>query len=215
MYSCNIFAVTDFSKKSGDFGALSATDIRVIALTYMMEARVIGTDHLKEAPTIKRTTEFYKPSVDVNQSDHVSSKVPGFYMPSNESDEESGDEENDVIEEENTDIPQECFRSAVNQNENKSDNADVLQKPLKDSESIELSHEYVSDEEVEGQDEDDDEGIDEEDDEGWITPGNYMKKKDQMAMVNEKELIQNVEVACMTSDFAMQVRIILNRVNNR
>ena len=163
----------------------------------MMEAKVNGTDHLKEAPTIKRTTEFYKPSGDVNQSDHVSSKVPGFYMPSNESDEESGDEEHDDIIEEQCDTSQDYFHSGDIQNESKGDNADVLQKQLQDSESTEPSHDYNSDEDNEGSD---------EDDEGWITPGNYTKKKDQMAMVNEKELLQNVEVACMTSDFAMQVR---------
>ena len=30
-------------------------------------------------------------------------------------------------------------------------------------------------------------------------------------MANEKELAETVEVACMTSDFAMQVRIILKQ----
>merc|ERR1712020_368011 len=48
------------------------------------------------------------------------------------------------------------------------------------------------------------ESNEENEDEGWITPGNYAKKKEQMATINEKELAREVEVACMTSDFAMQ-----------
>ena len=59
--------MTDFSKKSGDFGSLSATDIKVLALTYMLEANTVGIDHLKETPTIQRTTEFYNPKVNVKQ----------------------------------------------------------------------------------------------------------------------------------------------------
>ena len=188
-----LFTVTDFSKKSGDFGALSATDIRVLALTYMMEANVNGTDHLKEAPTIKRTTEFYKPSQDVSQTDHTSSKMPGFYMPSGESDDESADEE-EIVEtlEETTESSQ-----THSENLNIETEIDTIQNQLKDSDSAEnLSEGETLDSENEAV---------EDDDEGWITPANYSKKKEQLAMVNEKELIQNVEVACMTSDFAMQV----------
>ena len=41
---------------------------------------------------------------------------------------------------------------------------------------------------------------------GWITPGNLAKMKSQLERAHEKELSERVEVACMTSDFAMQVR---------
>ena len=157
----------------------------------MMEANVNGTDHLKEAPTIKRTTEFYKPSQDVNPTDHTSSKMPGFYMPSGESDDESTDEE------EIADTPQETTKSSQPHSENLSNEneIDTIEKPSKNSDSEEY---IVEDETFESENE-------AGEDEGWITPANYSKKREQMAMVNEKELIQNVEVACMTSDFAMQV----------
>ena len=160
----------------------------------MMEANVNGTDHLKEAPTIKRTTEFYKPSQDVNQTDHTSSKMPGFYMPTGESDDESADEEEIV------DTLEETTESSQPHSENLNNEIeiDTIQKILKDSDSEEN---LIEDETFDSENE-----AVEDDDEGWITPGNYSKKKEQMAMVNEKELIQNVEVACMTSDFAMQVR---------
>ena len=165
----------------------------------MMEAKVNGTDHLKEIPTIKRTTEFYKPSENVNQSDHASSKMPGFYMPSDDSDDEAADEkeEGDTLEEP-TESSHHSFVN-YNKNEKEEDSINLVQKPLQDVDANENSADNES--------HDSNSDNVEDDDEGWITPANYSKKKEQMAMVNEKELIENVEVACMTSDFAMQVRL--------
>ena len=58
----------------------------------MLEAANVGTAHLKEIPTIKRTTEFYNPKPEAKPQDTVSTAVPGFYMPSDESEEESENE---------------------------------------------------------------------------------------------------------------------------
>ena len=44
--------VSDFSKKTGDFASLSATDIKVLALTYMLEVRHVGIDHLLSEPKV-------------------------------------------------------------------------------------------------------------------------------------------------------------------
>jgi len=67
--------VTEFSKKSGDYTSLSATDIKVIALTYQLEKEKVGTTHLKDNPTIRtiQSTED-KPRDDPKLS-------VGFYMP--------------------------------------------------------------------------------------------------------------------------------------
>ncbi|KAJ1548557.1 Nin1 binding protein [Cladochytrium tenue] len=43
-------AVSDFSKKTGDFATLSRTDIRVLALTWMLEKERRGTAHIRTAP---------------------------------------------------------------------------------------------------------------------------------------------------------------------
>uniref|UniRef100_K3X822 C3H1-type domain-containing protein n=1 Tax=Globisporangium ultimum (strain ATCC 200006 / CBS 805.95 / DAOM BR144) TaxID=431595 RepID=K3X822_GLOUD len=48
-------AVVNFSRKTGDFAYLSLTDLRVMALTYMLEAETNGTDHLKTSPEVSRT----------------------------------------------------------------------------------------------------------------------------------------------------------------
>ncbi|TMW58513.1 hypothetical protein Poli38472_010072 [Pythium oligandrum] len=48
-------AVANFSRKTGDFASLSLTDLRVMALTYMLETEQNGTDHLKESPEASAT----------------------------------------------------------------------------------------------------------------------------------------------------------------
>lgn len=50
-----VSAVVNFSRKTGDFAYLSLTDLRVMALTYMLEAEANGTDHLKTSPEVSRT----------------------------------------------------------------------------------------------------------------------------------------------------------------
>ncbi|XP_021323414.1 RNA-binding protein NOB1 isoform X2 [Danio rerio] len=42
--------VTEFAKKTGDYPSLSATDIKVLALTYQLESENVGTEHLKKEP---------------------------------------------------------------------------------------------------------------------------------------------------------------------
>ncbi|RKO88837.1 Nin one binding Zn-ribbon like-domain-containing protein [Blyttiomyces helicus] len=43
-------AVVAFAKKTGDFAALSAADLKVIALTYMLEKETTGIAHLRTEP---------------------------------------------------------------------------------------------------------------------------------------------------------------------
>eukprot|EP00123_Amoebidium_parasiticum_P009386 comp19436_c0_seq1/m.22565 comp19436_c0_seq1/g.22565 ORF comp19436_c0_seq1/g.22565 comp19436_c0_seq1/m.22565 type:complete len:567 (-) comp19436_c0_seq1:550-2250(-) len=49
-----LLAVSEFAKKTGDYRSLSAVDIRVLALTYMLEKELVGTvDHLRKEPVRK------------------------------------------------------------------------------------------------------------------------------------------------------------------
>merc|ERR1712156_1371662 len=71
-------------------------DIKVIALTHMLEIRHIGSDeHLKKEPSVKKTVEFYKPGSDQAQN---SNNLAGFYKPDDE--EEDEDEEDSGTREE-------------------------------------------------------------------------------------------------------------------
>ena len=52
-----------------------------------------------------------------------------------------------------------------------------------------------------------DEGIQDDDDDGWITPSNFKNKRMEMLGAdtnNEDEESEEIIVACLTSDFAMQ-----------
>ena len=71
---------------------------------------------------------------------------------------------------------------------------------------VEEKNENESFEENECEDDDDDENS-ENDDEGWITPSNFKAKKLEMLGANtntEEEDKEEIIVACLTSDFAMQ-----------
>lgn len=75
----HIRIVTDFSKKTGDYPSLSATDIKVLALTYQLELEHVGSQHLKKEPDVKVNIQSTKrhPETPVN--------VAGFHFPSKKS----------------------------------------------------------------------------------------------------------------------------------
>lgn len=53
MLMFTIISVTSFTKKTGDYPSLSATDIRLIALTYQLEKEHVGLKHIKTKPDKK------------------------------------------------------------------------------------------------------------------------------------------------------------------
>ncbi|XP_011617989.1 RNA-binding protein NOB1 isoform X1 [Takifugu rubripes] len=75
----HIRKVTEFSKKTGDYPSLSATDIKVLALTYQLELENVGSQHLKTEPAVKVDiwTVQRHPETPVN--------VAGFHFPSKKS----------------------------------------------------------------------------------------------------------------------------------
>jgi RNA-binding protein NOB1 len=98
----NNFAVIEFSRKTGDYGSLSVTDLKVLALTYMLEVQHVGVSHLSTEPTIRPTVEITKPqklSQEVN-ADGSKAEVPGhqrivgFVHPKHD-DDEDGEEDDD------------------------------------------------------------------------------------------------------------------------
>ncbi|KAM9816846.1 RNA-binding protein NOB1 [Neosynchiropus ocellatus] len=75
--------VTDFSKKTGDYPSLSATDIKVLALTYQLTVEHVGSQHLRKEPEMKLnvcSTQRH-PETPVN--------IAGFHLPSKVGDPQS------------------------------------------------------------------------------------------------------------------------------
>ena len=54
-------AVGEFAKRSGDFAALSLTDLRIIALSYTMEVEINGGAHIRTEPSVCSLIYFHYP----------------------------------------------------------------------------------------------------------------------------------------------------------
>ncbi|KAN0050159.1 hypothetical protein ACTA71_003262 [Dictyostelium dimigraforme] len=68
-------AVSEFSKKTGDYPSLSATDLKLIALTYTFEAQVNGIDHIKTEPeklqvVTKKPIQKKNPNNNINNNNN-------------------------------------------------------------------------------------------------------------------------------------------------
>src|SRR5690606_32422971 len=92
--------VQKFAKRTGDYCRLSATDIKIIALTYMLEVETNGKKNLKPLPEgidlsgIKRVTvQPYQTTVQVKQQESIKSS-------NEESNEEVNEETNQQVNEE-------------------------------------------------------------------------------------------------------------------
>jgi len=171
--------VSEFSKKTGDFGSLSAVDLRVLGLALGMEREAHGGDisHLRTEPTVRPTVKQHEAAVDAGGN---SNNLPGFYNPGSEDEEESANEEE----------PDEEIVKSV---EEMTINEKMGETPVSDDDD--------SVEEEEEEDEEDD------NDDGWITASNIKEKRREIegrSAEGEEDEQKHVKVACMTTDFAMQ-----------
>lgn len=72
----NVHIITEFAKKTGDYPSLSATDIKVMALTYQLEKEKVGIDHLRTEPIMQ------KPIITTKKTKtNLNADVTGFYKP--------------------------------------------------------------------------------------------------------------------------------------
>ncbi|KAK4010952.1 hypothetical protein OUZ56_020071 [Daphnia magna] len=203
-----IVKVTEFAKKTGDYATLSATDIKVLALTYQLEVESNGCEHLKSEPTIKKTIVVgpRPPGPDKVET------LAGFYMPKSGAKSEG---EVDKLSEQLAEVAVKANDTEVAVEANDISKEEL--QPAKQQDAIEGTNNGSGqgEEEEEGYDSEDDfndeengdtvddeeEDDDEDDDGGWITPGNIQQVKH--SMVGNTETVQ-LDVACLTTDFAMQ-----------
>lgn len=196
--------ITEFSKKTGDYPSLSATDIKVMALTYQMQKEKEGIDNLRTEPVLQKpivTTE--------NKVTNLNPDVTGFFFCS-KSDKplsgksNSGDDSEDesVSEESLSDDDSGAVNDVIGKLEGLDcisgggqESVDDILVPISEKEAVEVESEDEEVNEIEESDDEDDDG-------GWITPLNVHLAKKQLnsELMEEK----SVSVACMTTDFAMQ-----------
>uniref|UniRef100_A0A8C2JR71 RNA-binding protein NOB1 n=1 Tax=Cyprinus carpio TaxID=7962 RepID=A0A8C2JR71_CYPCA len=205
--------VTEFAKKTGDYPSLSATDIKVLALTYQLETENVGTEHLKKEPETK--VQIFS----TQRHPETPVGVAGFHFPSKS----SGKQGTAVQIPPTTNTPQDPDTSQFNtfqfwRNPLPSIETDLLELLAADAitvthklESVDLSadSQLAASEEQDGtggdqheeEESSDEEEEDDDDGGGWITPSNI--KQVQMDAGNLGPTA-DVRVGCVTTDFAMQ-----------
>uniref|UniRef100_R4FKW1 RNA-binding protein NOB1 n=1 Tax=Rhodnius prolixus TaxID=13249 RepID=R4FKW1_RHOPR len=211
-----------FAKKTGDYRFLSATDIKLIALTYQLEKEIVGTDHLRTEPIIAcKSVEPLSHKGTLN--------CPGFYMPDSlvkeglAKDEESNGEkmnneeqgnENDVdshlqkvpyIEDFDETVLKPFSQLTCDGSQPECDQAyaDCDDKVYGDPNDVEEEAENEEEEdEYEGED---CEGLDpcitDDDIKGWITPS---ISRSRGVIESDLAAENSATVACYTTDFSMQ-----------
>jgi len=86
----------EFAKRTGDYASLSGIDLKVISLTYELEADTVGTDHLRTEPVMAQTIASKEKPEEMQ--DASNKRLVGWYMP--EGEEEDSEEDGDSQEEE-------------------------------------------------------------------------------------------------------------------
>ncbi|XDV29186.1 hypothetical protein PO909_032335 [Leuciscus waleckii] len=165
--SLHVSYLTEFAKKTGDYPSLSATDIKVLALTYQLETENVGTDHLKKEPVEICSTQRH-PETPVG--------IAGFHLPL-----KSSGKPGTVVQRSATANDFHFWRNPLPSIE-----ADILEMLAADAitvtnklESVDLSADCrtAESEEHDGTkgDQHEEEEEDDEDGGGWITPSNIKR----------------------------------------
>ncbi|CAD5117126.1 DgyrCDS5934 [Dimorphilus gyrociliatus] len=185
--------VTNFSKKTGDYASLSATDLKVIALTFALEKEVNGTDHLKNEPGSKVQLKSTWKRFD-NPKD-----ISGFFI------EKSSDKNSKKEKSTNSQNSQEKVYKSEDEQDKESIQASIESSESSPNAEKTESNEIVNEgEEIPGDAIEASESEENEDDEeGWITPSNVRSIRAKMGNIDLDEK-KEIDVACITTDFAMQ-----------
>ncbi|MEE6500306.1 hypothetical protein FKM82_003735 [Ascaphus truei] len=197
--------LTEFSKKTGDYVSLSATDIKVLALTYQLEAEHVGEEHLRAEPQqkVSVSSSAQHPEAPVN--------VVGFHFSSKPACKEEG-----LV---RPPAAQEQIRQSASAENARFDSFLFWRSPLPSIEedllelmnaravSVTSDTEQLASPPHQGEDrrnasgESPDASSEEDDGEGWITPSNLKQMQQDMGV---REAPVNLLVGCLTTDFAMQ-----------
>ncbi|XP_066204574.1 RNA-binding protein NOB1 [Saccopteryx leptura] len=174
--------VTEFSKKTGDYPSLSATDIQVLALTYQLEAEFVGVSHLKQEPEkVEVSSSIQHPETPL--------RISGFHLPSKHQPkplQETVEHEHAAGEPEDLEFSSFMFW----RNPLPNIDHDLQELLLNEGEDVQSEEEK----EENGLEDSDDDG-------GWITPSNIQQIQRSFEQCS---ILKDVQVGCVTTDFAMQ-----------
>ncbi|OQR78951.1 RNA-binding protein NOB1-like [Tropilaelaps mercedesae] len=201
----SIKAVTDFSKKTGDYPTLSSVDLSIIGLTHFLEKEIMGNvNHLNTEPKCNRPL--------INPKRGEVTFVGGMKIPV--LDEALGPASDEAWNMDDLPAVVDDDRDEGHETEEEMDSSDVLKKienvhiteraegedrPLTSADPNAEPINYV-DENENGED------SNENDNSGWITTDNIQQVKCSMGLggLSASKNVEMPRVACITADFAMQ-----------
>ncbi|KAI9344298.1 Nin one binding Zn-ribbon like-domain-containing protein [Obelidium mucronatum] len=209
----SIAAVAAFARKTGDFGVLSRTDVKVLALAWMLEVEKNGRANVRAEPV--RPTPFVarKKNQQQQQQSKEDKNLPMQVDAAPISIDSTQSESMDKDDTPPTEHIQESSRidedaNIVYEDEEDDEDRDVKLADSADSTAtVEVSaSNTTASKSDDAQDEELDLFNDGGEDDGWITPGNIAKIKAQHEQKIQTQLAAQgkVSVGCITSDFAMQ-----------
>ncbi|KAI9740575.1 MAG: Nin1 binding protein [Cirrosporium novae-zelandiae] len=192
----SIKVIHDFARKTGDLSVLSRGDIQILALTYELECERNGGDwRLRRVPGQKRLNgsplkkeeglkdEQQEAGQERTEGNGVAAE-DGAVSTKSESPPQISEGNSDNVTSSNMDAIVEQLKSPT------LEEAILIEKP----ESVRATQE--SDEIEEG----------DSDSDGWITPSNIKRHqlKDSLSSGTQAAELKTMQVACITTDFAMQ-----------
>ncbi|KAI7823824.1 Nin one binding Zn-ribbon like-domain-containing protein [Gamsiella multidivaricata] len=221
----SVRAVAAFSRKTGDYAVLSATDLRVLALTYQLELENCGMKRIRTEPHRPNVQAGNKKPAPPKRTKHSAKEITGDFE-EDESTEQTkeGQEQQETNEQGNTVLVEESDDEdedevQVQDITDKLDNMSTAETAVEEqqakssttvtaSESVEASEDSTANAEVnEGEEKVEGQGNEDDDDDGeWITPENVKKFKRHGTLKSKKKVRQPqfMQVACTTGDYAMQ-----------
>ncbi|KAJ8324701.1 20S-pre-rRNA D-site endonuclease nob1 [Batrachochytrium dendrobatidis] len=187
-----VAAVAAFSKKTGDYTSMSTTDMKILALTWMIEKETNGLSHIRSQPLHAMTSNgtnndakpVPKPALQKTQNIAVDQNVEPLVEAVKTLPEEPTTIENAALD--LADIKIDPLKDLVS-NVSQSKSSDNVTKTNSKKKQVKVAAEM-------------------DDDAGWITPQNIAKHKakDLYGSISVKNAAKAPSVACMTTDFAMQ-----------
>ncbi|XP_014263452.3 RNA-binding protein NOB1 isoform X2 [Maylandia zebra] len=196
--------VTEFSKKTGDYPSLSATDIKVLALTYQLELENVGSQHLRKEPEVKVNIQ------STQRHPETPMNVAGFHFPSKKPADSTIVQQTETEKKTPNETNGDEFNSFQFWREPLPAIDDELLGLLKEGNESPQTEERAEqrasagqsdDEDKENEPDDEDDEEDDDDGGGWITPGNIKEVKMDSA---DWTAPADIKVGCLTTDFAMQ-----------
>ncbi|KAG0300218.1 Nin1 binding protein [Dissophora globulifera] len=216
----SVRAVAAFSRKTGDYAVLSATDLRVLALTYQLELEKCGMKRIRAEPVRPNAQAGSTKPVALKRTKHSAKEITGDFDDDETTEpvqegtqQENAESGNTVLEEESEDdddaedLVQELTEdldalSTAETTQEGNQDASVTSSAIEstaqsaETKAVDETAEVASGAEN-----------DQEDDDGeWITPENVKKFKRHGTLKPKKKVRRSIlmQVACTTSDYAMQ-----------